>query len=46
MLLNELQKQDQQAQQQAETIRNLEARLAALEALLLGKAATTANAGQ
>jgi hypothetical protein len=53
MLLNELQKQNQHAQQQDDTIkqqneqiRKLEARLAALEALLSGKASTTATAGQ
>jgi hypothetical protein len=53
MLLNEVQKQNQHAQQQDDTIKQqkeqiqkLEARLAALEALLSGKATTTATAGQ
>ena len=51
MLLNEVQKryqhaqqQDATIQQQQEQIRNLETRLAALEALLSGKASTTATA--
>jgi hypothetical protein len=53
MLLNEVQKQHQHAEQQDETILQLreqnlklEARLAALEALLSGKVAFTANAAQ
>jgi hypothetical protein len=46
MLLNELQKQNQRAQQQDETIRLLQARLAALEALLSGKGQAVATAGQ
>jgi len=53
MLLNELQKQNQHEQQQDDTIkqqneqiRKLEARLAAVEALLSGKAPTTATGGQ
>ena len=52
MLLNEMQKQNQHAEQQDETIRRqqeqisgLEARLAALEGLLSGKVAT-ATAGR
>lgn len=45
MLLNELQKQRQQVQQQAETIKGLEARLAALEGLL-SKASASAAAGR
>jgi hypothetical protein len=51
MLLNELQKlradaekQSQRAQEQDETIRQLQARLAALEALLSGKASILAAA--
>ena len=53
MLLNEVQKQYQHAQQQDETIRHqqdeilkLEARLSALEASLSGKVPTTASARQ
>jgi hypothetical protein len=53
MLLNEVQKQSRHAQRQDETIqvlreqnRKLEARLAALEALLSGKGSMTATAGQ
>ena len=45
MLLNELQKQAAENQRQAEQIRSLEDRLAALEGLL-GAAPTTATAGQ
>jgi hypothetical protein len=46
MLLNELQKEHQHAQQQDETIRKLEARLAALEAMLSSKVPPAAAAGQ
>jgi Chaperone of endosialidase len=43
MLLNEVQKQHAEIQEQAETIRQLQARLAAMEALLTNK---TTPAGQ
>ena len=43
MLLNELQKQDRHAQEQGDTIRQLQARIAALEALLSNKAAGAAR---
>ena len=50
MLLNEVQKQRhelaEQNLQQRDQIQKLEARLAALEALLSGKAAATARAGR
>ena len=46
MLLNEVQKQYQHVQQQDETIKRLEERLAALEALLSAKVPTSATAGQ
>jgi hypothetical protein len=45
MLLNEVQKQSQHAEQQDETIRQLQARLAALEALL-GGVPTAATSGR
>ena len=46
MLLNELQKQNQHARQQDEGIRQLQARLAALEAQLSGHIPTVATAGR
>jgi hypothetical protein len=46
MLLNELQKEHQQVRQQAEEIRLLQTRLAALEQLLSSKAPPAAPAGE